>query len=338
MATKYETGQNPLWDLQQPHISDTFKYAKDEFAKGAPAYYPGETVAGYDPVRAAGANLGILGAGDQAKLSDAYTQGLLGILGGNDPAGQRLATQAATAAGNPFSSTFGGARHAKAASGAAADVLAGRQFDAFSKIRDAQSAAAQPGATLGNIGKDFQDQRQREIDAAKAKYDYEANAPANWIRQYQGLIGFPGAASAPTNTTTTSPSNIHTKASNWANTIGNIGSIASGLGSLFGFAEGGMVPNSQPLNYTPDELYNALQEDIDYVAEMIKGGASVADVANEYINAWNLAPTDTTYETIGMVYDELKGLVDQPQMRQPMGSMGSRYDRVKMKKMQSRGM
>ena len=77
-------------------------------------------------------------------------------------------------------------------------------------------------------------------------------------------------------------------------------------GNQMGYANGGMI------HTTPDELYNALQEDIDYVEEMIRGGASVADVANEYIGAWNLAPTDTTYETIGQVYDELLAANDAP--------------------------
>ncbi len=80
-----------------------------------------------------------------------------------------------------------------------------------------------------------------------------------------------------------------------------------------GWTHGGqMKPNHYAqgggIHSTPNELYDMLQEDLPYIEEMIKAGKPVSDVAQYYVSSWGLAPTDTTYETIGSVYDELKGI------------------------------
>ena len=48
------TSSNPVADLQAPYLSDIYKQAQQQYEAGqlAPDYYPGQTVAGFDPVRA----------------------------------------------------------------------------------------------------------------------------------------------------------------------------------------------------------------------------------------------------------------------------------------------
>ena len=97
--TTTKSQSNPLWDLQSQHLPGIYDAARSIYNQGAPGYYPGSTVAGFDPVRAQGLNQGVDAAlGPQQQLSDAYTSGILGIAQGTDPTTQRLAQQAGTAA------------------------------------------------------------------------------------------------------------------------------------------------------------------------------------------------------------------------------------------------
>ena len=229
MATTTTTSQNPLWDLQAQYLPETFRQAEDIYFRGDVGPYTGPRVAGYDPVRAQGANLGVQAAfGPQQQLADAYSSGILGYAGGTAPAQQRLATQAATAASAPFGSTFGGARHARAANQAAADSIARNQLTALGQIPSAQQAAFTPAQTLSQIGQGQQQYQQQLIDADRQLYDEQRNLPYNWLAQYQQALGFPGSVTPSTTSTS------QQKASGFEKALG-IGSLLLGGGGLFGF-------------------------------------------------------------------------------------------------------
>ena len=71
-----ETTSNPVADLQTPYLSDIYKQAQQQYQVGqlAPNYYPGQTVAGFDPVRAQGVNIGVDTAlGAQTDLAQGQT-------------------------------------------------------------------------------------------------------------------------------------------------------------------------------------------------------------------------------------------------------------------------
>lgn len=251
MPTTTSTSSNPFYDIIAPYLSKPLQRAQSLYDTGqlAPAYYPGETVAGFDPTRAQGINLGVqAGLGPQQQLADAYTSGLLGIAQGTDPTTQRLATQAAAASAPTFAGagTIGGARHAQAANKAAADAIANRQLSALSRIPSAQAAALQPGKTLADAGSTFQDYQQAQIDADRKRYAYNVGRPTAALQQYQELLGYPNVASyAPTTTTSTEPSGVQSAIDTG---LGNLaGSVISGLGSSilggFGFAGGGEIPS-----------------------------------------------------------------------------------------------
>lgn len=222
MATTTTTTQNPLWDLQAQYLPESFRQAEQIYFGGAPQYYPGETVAGFDPVRAQGINRGLqAAAGPQQQLADAYTQGILGIAQGTDPTTQRLAQQAGAAVSNQAfgSGTLGGIRATQAAQGAAADAIASRQLSALGQIPQAQAAALAPAQTFGQAGRTQQDYQQQLIDADRDRYQYNQNLPYNWLSQYQKSLGFPAAVQpATTSTQQSQRSGLDT---------------AIGLGSLF---------------------------------------------------------------------------------------------------------
>ena len=218
------TQSNPLWDLQAQYLPGTFQAATDIYNQGAPGYYPGSTVAGLDPVKTQGLNLGVDAAlGAQTDLANTYATQLGGIAGGTDAYTQQLANQAAGATnfGYGQAGTLGSARHANAASQAAANTIADRQLSALGQIPQAQDAVAQPGQTLSQIGGVTQDYAQSLIDADKKKYDYQANQPYNWLNQYQSALA-PQGISAPT-TTNQQATGLETATG-----------IASIIGGLFG--------------------------------------------------------------------------------------------------------
>ena len=229
------SASNPLWDLQAQHLPGIYDSARNIYNQGAPGYYPGSTVAGFDPVRAQGLNLGVDAAlGSQQQLSDAYTSGILGIAQGTDPTTQRLAQQAGAAVGQSAAGAgaLGSARGQLAQNTAAGDVIANRQLQALQQIPQAQAAAITPAQTLTGIGTQFQDYQQQVTDADKQRYDYTANQPYNWLNQYRNVIGTPQAPTSQTDTE--SPSLFN--------------SITGGISALSGlglFAQGGEIPGYQ---------------------------------------------------------------------------------------------
>ena len=253
MATTTTTGQNPLWDLQAQYLPETFRQAENIYFGGAPGPYPGQTVAGFDPVRAQGINKGLqAAAGPQQELADTYTSGILGIARGDDPTTQRLAQQAGAAVSNQASGSgvLGGLRASQAGQEAAARTIADRQLSALGQIPQAQQAALAPAETYGAAGRTQQAYQQSLIDADKAKYQEQQNLPFNWLTQYQQALGFPGSVSAPTTTAVQEPSGF---SSGVESGLGNLGSslISSVGSSLLGsfFAEGGEIPAEKPKRY-----------------------------------------------------------------------------------------
>lgn len=242
------TTTNPLWELQAQYLPETFRQAEDIYFKGDVGPYSGPRVAGYDPVRAQGANLAVQAAyGPQQQLADAHSQGLLGFAQGTAPAVNQLAQQSATAAGAPFTSTFGGARHARAANEAAARTIAQNQLSALRQLPEAQKSALIPAQTLGEVGKGQQQYQQQLINADKQLYDDQRNLPYDWLTKYQTALGFPNTVSPGSTVTDNTPTGFAGGVSSGLSDLGS--SLITGIGSsLLGglFAEGGEVPMGSP--------------------------------------------------------------------------------------------
>jgi hypothetical protein len=101
--TTTQTSNNAPWSGAQPALGTALTAAQNEFAQGAPAYYPGQTVAGFNDLQ----NTGINNAASKAMSADPLqTQGM-GALGSalnptNAPGYNQTANVAQGGQTNPF--------------------------------------------------------------------------------------------------------------------------------------------------------------------------------------------------------------------------------------------
>ena len=225
--TSTNSSSNPLWDLQAQYFPGTFQAATELYNQGAAAPYQGQRVAGFDPVRAQGVNVGVDAAlGPQQQLASGQANLLTGILGGTDAGTQTLAQQASAAAQSPYggAGTLGSARSNQAGANAAAQAILDRQLQASGQVSSALQNQLAPAQTLTQAGKSFQDYQQNLIDADRDLYQETADQPYQHLQRYQGLLA-PQGVTAPTSST--------------ERTGSDIGGV---LGSLFSLAKGGEVP------------------------------------------------------------------------------------------------
>jgi hypothetical protein len=88
-GTQVSTSTTEPWKEQIPYLTEGFRAAKDLFNKGVPEYYPGETLAGFDPAQTAahkatlGYAMGPRAAGMQAGAEGALMRSLGGHTGFN---------------------------------------------------------------------------------------------------------------------------------------------------------------------------------------------------------------------------------------------------------------
>lgn len=108
-GTQVSTSETGPWEEQIPYLTAGFKAAKDLFNKGVPEYYPGETLAGFDPAQTAahkatlGYAMGPRAARMQAGGENALMRSLGGYTGFNRGQTQDLlAGNVRTGAGTPY--------------------------------------------------------------------------------------------------------------------------------------------------------------------------------------------------------------------------------------------
>jgi len=217
------TGNNPAFDIARPNVEHQTEEARRIYEEGAPGYYPGSTVAALTPEQIQAHQMALnTAAPQQAALADQATastiagQGgigtgidvLKGIAQGTSTPDytQHLSDTALAGVNKAWggSGTFGSARHLGAATGAAQDTAARYQLQRdqqraqaaqglgtlglgfLGQTGAAQQAALAPAQTYSNVGSQLQRQRQAEIDADIAKYNYNANLPSTWLQNYIG--------------------------------------------------------------------------------------------------------------------------------------------------------
>ena len=238
MATTTQTSASVYDKAVEPYIDDYIREAQEIYAGGVPAYYPGETVAGLDPLRAKGWESAAAAAdGPLAALANQGTSALSGFLTGQGDSARRLAELSGGAVSGGFAGqgSLGSARHSYGASKAAADTIAQNQLQAIGLIGEQQRNILTPAETQSRIGAQRQAYEQNLIDADKARYDYNVGAPTAWLKDYGANIGLPNTGAGGTTTSTS-------KKASPLETILGIGSFLTGIG---GRAEGGMIPGYQ---------------------------------------------------------------------------------------------
>lgn len=228
--------------FQKPYLEGLFQEAKGLYGGEGPQYYPGTTVAPFNPTQTAGMS-SVTGAAPTASsvatnfTLPALQQALTATDVGNNPfvAGSAKAAvqplyenltqqvlpslrQGAVASGNRGSSREGIAagqavgQTAEAAGNATANIYGNAynsglnaMLSGINQTPTVQSSLFAPGQTVANVGAQQQQQTQAEINAAKEKFAYEQNLPYEMLSDYAGLISTPYGGSAESTVTGTPP-------------------------------------------------------------------------------------------------------------------------------------
>ena len=285
-GTQVSTTNVEPWEEQKGYLTGGFAQAKSLFDRGAPRYYPGETLAGFDPAQTLAQEQALQYArGPRALGMQAGAEGaLMRSLGGQTgftPQQQAdlLAGNVRTGPGTPYSAMAsaltgdvignlqksvlpgirqqqvmyqpgGSSRAALQQNRAVTDAVArglttplARMYtDAYQTAQGQRLPAAQQvigqqqfgqqqyptimGAPLrmygaiGDVGAARRAMTQASIDRDMARYEYEANAPQNALRNYMAMVS--GDYGSTTTATTPGPSGL--------SQLGQIAGIAGSLG------------------------------------------------------------------------------------------------------------
>ena len=255
-GTQVSTSTTEPWKEQIPYLQSGFKQAKNIYNKGAPGYYPAETLAGFDPAQLSaqqstmGYAMGPRAAAQQAGAEQSVLQGLSGQIDPNayNPMVNALTQNVQSNLQNnilpglrqqqvgfqPGGSSRGDLVNNQAISSAVntglTQPLAQMYTNAYNQ---AQNRAVQSGQlypsimnaplgmynAIGQVGADRRAMTQSGIDRDMSRYEYEANAPQNALRNYMAMVT--GDYGSSTTQTTPGPSGL--------DQMGQVAGIASTL-------------------------------------------------------------------------------------------------------------
>jgi len=231
--TKTVTKAEP-WKPIQPYLLNAFKEGESLYQKGAPGYYPGETVAPMSGYTRGSLNaMASRAATGSPLMRSAQDQLNKTISGEYLSAGNPYFQQAVDAAARPIREAFSGevmpgidsnfsaaGRYGSGMQQEAyndANTALGRQISDMASQMAYQNYAAERDnqmrgmmfapemasqdykdiSMLGLAGAGFDQYNQQQIDAEKARYDYNANKDMQWLQNYVGMLG---GAPPPTQT------------------------------------------------------------------------------------------------------------------------------------------
>ena len=244
-GTRVSTSETAPWKEQQGYLMGGFEQAKNVYNRGVPEYYPGETIAGFDPAQTAaqqatlGYVMGPRAAGQQSAAEASLVQGLSGQVDPNayNPIASALTN---TVTSNlqknilpglrqnqvryqPGGSSRGDMVNNRAISSAVTSGLTKPLADIYTNAyNQAQQRAVQSGNlypsimgapismynAMGQVGDRRQALTQGQMDADMARYAYQSEAPYNALNQFMNTIsGNYGSSSV---NTTPGPSGLQT--------------------------------------------------------------------------------------------------------------------------------
>ena len=255
-GSRVTTQTTEPWSEQKDYLKAGFKQAADIYGRGAPDYYPGDTLAGFTPAQAA-AQKGIAGyvtgpraAGQQAMAEGALTRGLSGeidlskfnpMMGalGRQMKSQLEGTVLPGIRQSMVQYQPGGSSRADlvqsqaiaAANKQMLDKAAEMYGGAYQSAQDRAvnygqlypSIMAAPLATygaLGDVGAEQRGMQQEAIDRDMAKYSYTANRDASQLANYMSMIS--GDYGGTTTQVAPGPSALQ----NMASVVGILGAIS----------------------------------------------------------------------------------------------------------------
>jgi len=257
-GTQVSTSTTKPWEEQIPYLTSGFEQAKGLYNQGAPGYYPNETLAGFDPAqtyaqqRTMGYASGPRAAAQQAGAEQSLLQGLSGQIDPNayNPMVNALTSNVLSGLQNqvlpglrqkqvmyqPGGSSKGNQEYEKAVANRVTSGMTKPIADMYTNAyNQAQQRAVQSGqlypsimnaplnmyGAMGQVGADRRAMTQSTIDRDMARYEYDANAPQNALRNYMAMVT--GDYGSTTTATTPGPSGL--------SQLGQVAGIAK---SLFG--------------------------------------------------------------------------------------------------------
>ena len=259
-GTQVSTSTTEPWAEQKGYLTGGFEQAKNIYDRGAPGYYPNETLAGFDPAQTAaqqatlGYAMGPRAAGQQRAAEGSLVQGLSGQI---DPSAYNPMVNALTSnvmSGlqndvlpglrqkqvmyQPGGSSMGNREYEKAVANRVTSGMTKPIADMYTNAyNQAQQRAVQSGGlypsvmnaplsmygAMGQVGADKRAMTQSTIDRDMARYEYDANAPQNALRNYMAMVT--GDYGSTTEQTTPGPSGL--------DQMGQMVGIASTLAGMF---------------------------------------------------------------------------------------------------------
>ena len=289
-GTQVSTSTTEPWAEQKGYLTGGFDQAKQIYDRGAPGYYPNETLAGFDPAQTAaqqatlGYAMGPRAAGMQAggegalmrslggytgfnpgqtsdllagnvrtgagtpynAMENALTQGVMSNLqqnilpgirqqqvqyqpGGSSRAGleqnKAVAKAVQTGLTKPLADMYSGAyQTAQGQRLPAANQIIGQQQFGQSQYPTTMTAPLQMYNAMGQVGADRRAMTQATIDRDMGRYEYDANAPQNALRNYMAMVT--GDYGSTTSQTTPGASGLD----QMSQVAGIIGTVAPLLG------------------------------------------------------------------------------------------------------------
>lgn len=256
---------------QQTNIDQLLRGALDYYSSGGRTYYPGETVAGFDPYQTQGQNTLIdyaTGTGQQlvtdTQASNAFftnpenimnPDNIPGFSGSVDAIARKYTDNLNqnilpyVRGGGTASGQFGGSASGigqglavgesnQALADSMSNMYLGAYGQGLNSFNQAMNRApgmfalgAQPGSIVSGVGDVRQGQSQREIDADVSRHNFAQNEPAIMLTLLKALSGTGGEYGGTTSTTGKQ------KGGGGSSALTGIGGLLT-LASMFG--EGGL--------------------------------------------------------------------------------------------------
>ena len=253
-GTSVTESREAPWEIQEPYLTSGFEQAKTIYNRGAPRYYSGPTVAGFDPTEEAaqaatlGYAMGPEARGQQLAAQGSLVQGLSGQV--DLPQFNRMRDALATGGQSkltgevlpgireslvryqPGGSTRGDLVQNKAIADAVTTGMTKPLADMYtSAYGRAQDRAVQSGqmypsimgapmglyGAMGDVGAQRRAMTQEGINRDMAEYQYEANKQQQQLANYMSMISGNYGGTTTQTTPTQSP---------LAGLLGSLGSAA----------------------------------------------------------------------------------------------------------------
>ena len=257
-ATDFSSETGP-WEPQVPYIKSGFEQARKLYEQGPPDYYPGETLAGFDPAqtyaqeatidyvrgpRAAGMQAGaeaslmqgLSGRIDPSAykpMVDAYTRDVIGNLQTNILPGVRQQQVMYQPGGSSRAALQQNKAVADAVKSGMSTPLAQMYTNAYTQAQDRalRSGSLYPSImaapmsmyeAVGEVGAQRRAMTQEAMNRDQARYAYESAAPQNALQNYMAMItgNYGSTSSGGSSSTNTVPGQSP------LNTIASLASIA----------------------------------------------------------------------------------------------------------------